>query len=130
MEPPVFLALPRFFSKRIDETTGKFSEAGNSKDIINRASKGEPSDGVFIDVGGWIGDSSFPSAALGFDTYVFEPVRYNVDLMHIALTTNNCTISHLLIVNALDSTMVNRVYSHLVLIHGFKEAGNLQRCRK
>ena len=102
MEPPVFLALPRFFSKRIDETTGKFSEAGNSKDIINRASKGEPSDGVFIDVGGWIGDSSFPSAALGFDTYVFEPVRYNVDLMHVALTTNNCTISeHLLIVNAL-----------------------------
>ena len=28
MEPPVFLALPRFFSKRIDETTGKFSEVG------------------------------------------------------------------------------------------------------
>jgi FkbM family methyltransferase len=102
MQPPVILALPRAFSDRINTISGKFLEAGNSADTIHRANSARSSDGVFIDVGGWVGDSSFPSAALGFDTYVFEPVRYNTDLMHFALTANKCHVSeHLVIVNAL-----------------------------
>ena len=102
MQPPVILALPRAFSDRINTASGKFLEAGNSADTIQRANSARSSDGVFIDVGGWVGDSSFPCAALGIDTYVFEPVRYNTDLMHFALTANKCHISeHLVIVNAL-----------------------------
>ena len=102
MQPPVILALPRAFSERINITSGKFLEAGNSAHTIQRANSARSSDGIFIDVGGWVGDSSFPSAALGIDTYVFEPVRYNTDLMHFALTANKCQVSeHILIVNAL-----------------------------
>lgn len=88
----------------MDRKTGKFSQAGNSQHTFDLASKDDPGDGIYIDVGGWVGDSSFPSAMLGIDTYVFEPVRYNSNLMHISSFLNDCTITeHLTIVNALVS---------------------------
>lgn len=103
-EPRILLALPRAFSDRIDKTTGLFWGAGNSDDTYARAGKAERGKGLFVDVGGWIGDSSLPSAALGIDTYVFEPVRYNTNLMHISRFINDCTVSkHLTIVNTMVS---------------------------
>ena len=47
------------------------------------------------------GDSSIPSAALGIDTYVFEPVRSNTNMIHLSAMANDCVVSeHLTIVNA------------------------------
>lgn len=104
LDPPIFLALPRPFSDRIDPKTGEFKFIGNSDQTFDRAVSGNPGDGIFIDVGGFIGDSSFPSAILGFDTYVFEPVRANTNLMHISMFLNDCALSeHLTIVNTLVS---------------------------
>ena len=93
------------FSDRIDITSGKFSRAGDSDTVHKVAKLRDPRDGVFVDIGGWIGDSSFPSAALGFDTFVFEPARYNSNLMHTSLNANPCFISkQITIVNAMAST--------------------------
>ena len=104
VDPPILLALPRFFSDRVDVTSGKFSRAGDSDTALKVAKLKDPKDGAFVDVGGWIGGSSFPSAALGFDTYVFEPVRFNTNLMHTSLQANSCFISeHLTIINAMAS---------------------------
>ena len=105
-QPPLLiqLALPRIggFSDRIHETTGKFVGIGNSEDTWKRASASKAEDGIFIDVGGYIGDSSVPSAALGIDTYVFEPVRANTNLIHYSALANQCRISeHLTVINAL-----------------------------
>jgi len=104
-QPAVILALPRWFvvraKDRINEETGLISEIGNSRQTLKRAQESSPANGIFIDVGGWVGDSSFPSAANGIDTYVFEPVRGNTNLMHVSLTANECHLSkHLRIVNA------------------------------
>ena len=104
MTPPmkIHIAIPRLFSGRIDGTTGTFDKAGNSDNTWKRAGESEPEDGVFVDVGGWIGDSSIPSAALGLDTYVFEPVRFYTNLMHYSVLSNDCRVSeHLTIINAL-----------------------------
>ena len=103
-DAPILLALPRFFSDRINVVSGKFSRAGDSDTVLEVAKLRDPKDGAFVDVGGWIGDSSFPSAALGFDTYVFEPVRFNTNLMHTSLQANRCVIyEHLTIINAMAS---------------------------
>jgi len=62
----------------------------------------KPEDGIFIDVGGWVGDTSIPSAAMGLDTYVFEPVRNNTNMIHFAISANECHVSeHLTVVNAM-----------------------------
>ncbi|KAI8463258.1 MAG: S-adenosyl-L-methionine-dependent methyltransferase [Monoraphidium minutum] len=98
----LLLALPRRFSSRIDQATGVYQSAGNSGDTFARARAADPSNGIFIDVGGWVGDSSFTSAICGIDTYVFEPVRYNTNLMHMSLLANDCVVSkHLCIVNTM-----------------------------
>lgn len=48
------------------------------------------------------GDTSIPTAAFGMDTYVFEPVRNNTNMMHFARNANGCHISeHLTIINAM-----------------------------
>ena len=102
IHPPLHMALPRSVSGRIDKKTGRFSRAGNSDNTYERAASSKPEDGIFIDVGGWVGDSSLPSAALGIDTYVFEPVRSNANYIHYSLLANDCSVSeHLTIVNAL-----------------------------
>jgi len=103
--PPIHIALPYWTIRnrpRFNKNTGVLSNLGNMKQTWMTAKNSRPEDGVFIDVGGWIGDSALPSAALGFDTYVFEPVRYNTDLMHYSLLSNDCKLSkHLTIVNAM-----------------------------
>eukprot|EP00563_Minutocellus_polymorphus_P006569 CAMPEP_0181036572 /NCGR_PEP_ID=MMETSP1070-20121207/8934_1 /TAXON_ID=265543 /ORGANISM="Minutocellus polymorphus, Strain NH13" /LENGTH=328 /DNA_ID=CAMNT_0023114219 /DNA_START=66 /DNA_END=1052 /DNA_ORIENTATION=+ len=102
IHPPLHIALPRFFSDRINDKTGRFANAGNSDHTYQRAASSKAEDGIFIDVGGWVGDSSLPSAALGIDTYVFEPVRSNANHIHYSLLANDCSVSeHLTIVNAL-----------------------------
>ena len=58
------------------------------------------------------GDTSLPSAAAGIDTYVFEPVRQNSNVLHMSVLANPCQVSeHLTIVNALvsDHDSVNEV---------------------
>lgn len=101
-EPPVFLAIPRMFENKIDRESGELLQIGNSDNIYEIAKSANPKDGIFIDVGGWVGDSAFPSAALGLDTYVFDPVRWNTNLMHASKVFNTCFLSqHLTIVNAL-----------------------------
>lgn len=102
IHPPLHMALPRSISSRIDKKTGRFGRAGNSDNTYERAASSKAEDGIFIDVGGWVGDSSLPSAALGIDTYVFEPVRSNANYIHYSLLANDCSVSeHLTIVNAL-----------------------------
>jgi len=104
-QPPllIHIALPRpTFSSRIDEKTGRFDQLGNSENTWDRASACKAEDGIFIDVGGFVGGSSIPSAALGIDTYVFEPVRRNTNLIHASIFANECRISeHLTVINAL-----------------------------
>jgi len=105
-QPPLFIhmALPRAggFSDRIDEKTGRFEGMGNSENTWDRASASKAEDGIFIDVGAHVGDSCLPSAALGIDTYVFEPVRANTNLIHYSTLANQCRISeHLTVINAL-----------------------------
>ena len=104
-QPPllIHMALPRpIFSKRINEETGRFEKMGNSENTWDRASASKVDGGIFIDVGGHVGDSCLPSAALGIDTYVFEPVRANTNLIHYSILANHCRISeHLTVVNAL-----------------------------
>ena len=96
--------------------SGNFTEGWfwQLKDTKVRASKAKPDDGVFIDVGGWIGDTSLPTAAVGIDTYVFEPVRFNFNLIHISMLLNDCMISeHLTIVNALvgNNNTITKVFN-------------------
>ena len=110
--PPIQIAFPNEprLLARWNGQSGKV-QVRNNGNIWNRIKKevSSPEDGIFIDVGGWIGDTSIPSAAHGLDTYVFEPVRNNANMIHIGMWANDCHVSeHLTIVNAMvgdrDST--------------------------
>lgn len=101
--PAIHLAFPnhKWITKQIERRTGRMNVWDNGN-VWNRAMESKADDGIFIDVGGWVGDTSISTAALGMDTYVFEPVRNNTNMMHFALTANECHVSeHLTIVNAL-----------------------------
>jgi len=66
------------------------------------AKDANPKDGVFIDVDGWVGDNSIITAAMGMDTYAFEPARYITNMLHLDILANDCAVSeHLTVVNAL-----------------------------
>eukprot|EP00584_Thalassiosira_punctigera_P000429 CAMPEP_0172540056 /NCGR_PEP_ID=MMETSP1067-20121228/11135_1 /TAXON_ID=265564 ORGANISM="Thalassiosira punctigera, Strain Tpunct2005C2" /NCGR_SAMPLE_ID=MMETSP1067 /ASSEMBLY_ACC=CAM_ASM_000444 /LENGTH=323 /DNA_ID=CAMNT_0013325837 /DNA_START=45 /DNA_END=1013 /DNA_ORIENTATION=+ len=103
VNPPVILAFPtepRLLA-RLSQNTGRVGVRNNGN-IWNRVKESKAEDGIFIDVGGWVGDTSIPSAAAGIDTYVFEPVRMNCNLIHIAMMSNGCRVEErLTIVNAL-----------------------------
>ncbi|OUS44857.1 hypothetical protein BE221DRAFT_200766 [Ostreococcus tauri] len=62
-EPRVLLTLPAKFMGRVDRD-GTFDSAGNSDNTYKRAKESQSHDGIFIDVGGWIGDSSFQAQCL------------------------------------------------------------------
>lgn len=101
--PEVILAFPNEprLMARFNHKTGRV-DVRNNGNIWNRVPESSAGDGIFIDVGGWVGDTSIPSAAAGIDTYVFEPVSTNCNMIHIAMMANGCHVSeHLTIVNAL-----------------------------
>ncbi|KAL7479322.1 hypothetical protein ACHAW6_005057 [Cyclotella cf. meneghiniana] len=103
IEPPILLAVPNhgWVTARINQDKGTMNMWDNGN-IWKRSVESKPEDGIFIDVGGWIGDTSIPSAAMGIDTYVFEPVRNNTNMIHFAISANGCHVSeHLTVVNAL-----------------------------
>ena len=103
IQPPIKLVMPNhdWVTMNIKQTTGLMKVWDNGN-IWNRSKESKPEDGIFIDVGGWVGDTAIPSAAMGIDTYVFEPVRNNTNMMHFAVSANGCHISeHLTIINAL-----------------------------
>ena len=98
----IVLAIPRNMSRRIDQKTGRFGKFGNSENTYQTALNAKKEDGIFIDVGGYIGDSAIPSAALGINTFVFEPVKSNANLIHMGVMANHCTVSeHITVINAL-----------------------------
>ena len=102
-DPRIKFAMPNqhWVTERIDQNTG-LMDLWDNGNIFNRAQESKPEDGIFIDVGGWVGDTSIISAARGIDTYVFEPVRNNTNMIHFAISANDCHISeHLTVVNAM-----------------------------
>ena len=104
IQPPIKLVMPNhdWVTMNINQKTGLLNNIWDNGNIWNRAKESKPEDGIFIDVGGWVGDTAIPSAAMGIDTYVFEPVRNNSNMIHFAVSANGCHISeHLTIINAL-----------------------------
>lgn len=103
IQPPIKLVMPNhdWVTMNINQKTG-LMDVWDNGNIWNRAMDSKPEEGIFIDVGGWVGDTAIPSAAMGIDTYVFEPVRNNTNMIHFAVSANGCHVSeHLTVVNAL-----------------------------